>query len=71
MSWSPQKRRAAAQRGWENRKRQQVAGRVAELRSQAEADGYGPGGHRCGSESHKVKSIKDILTRLRARPSST
>lgn len=64
--------RAASRKGAERRKVKQAAGnglppQLQALAEQAIADGYGVGGHRQGSEQHKVQSVADVLARLRAR----
>ena len=46
-------RRAASIKGWETRKAMQLA------------NGFGPKGRKRGSEHHKVKSVSEILARLR------
>lgn len=47
---------AAARKAWETRKKMQIA------------RGYGPDGDKRGTETHKVKSVSDILARLRGAP---
>ncbi len=43
----------------------------AKLAAEAEADGYGIGGPNCGTRSHEVKSVAEVLARLRERLSNS
>lgn len=47
--------------------RRRAASKLAAVRRKAIDDGYGPGGRMQGRDQHKVQSVAEVLSRLRAR----